>query len=196
MKSQFVLKVRHFDSIHKNVNFFEFLNQYVGNRLIVQGQNKLGAQSEEFSREFTRNFTIPSDVDQLTIRAQLDESTRLLTLIGQLKKEEKKESNGNYSAYDDDIPRKIGSINETRNGKAITYEVYLGDALKDGEAFVEVSGQNSLLIRVIKNDWDKYGDFGFELKRQIKLPNEAVVQEIDHGLNQRNSTLVVKVPLK
>lgn len=165
--------------------------------MIVQGQNKLGAQSEEFSREFTRNFTIPSDVDQLTIRAQLDESTRLLTLIGQLKKqEEKKESNGTYSAYDDDMPRKIGSVIETRNGNGITYEVYLGEELKDGEAFVELSGQNSLLIRVIKNDWDKHGDFGFELKRQIKLPNEAVVQEINHGLNKRNSTLVVKVPLK
>ena len=166
--------------------------------MIVQGQNKLGAQSEEFSREFTRNFTIPSDVDQLTIRAQLDESTRLLTLIGQLKKqEEKSESTGTQSAYDDDdMSRKIGSVSESRNANGITYEVYLGDALKDGEAFVELSGQNSLLIRVIKNDWDKYGDFGFELKRKIKLPNDAVVQEIDHGLNKRTSTLVVKVPLK
>ena len=40
--------------------------------------------SEELSREFTRDFTLPGNVDQYSIKAQLEETTRQLTLIGQL----------------------------------------------------------------------------------------------------------------
>lgn len=52
-------------------------------RLVVQGKSKC-SDSDDISREFTRDFTLPSNVDQYSIRAQLEETTRQLTLIGQL----------------------------------------------------------------------------------------------------------------
>jgi len=52
-------------------------------RLVVHGKSKC-SDSDDISREFTRDFTLPSNVDQYSVRAQLEETTRQLTLIGQL----------------------------------------------------------------------------------------------------------------
>lgn len=49
-------------------------------RLIVQGKSK--SSEDEICREFTRDFSLPKNVDQYSIRAQLEETTRMLTLIG------------------------------------------------------------------------------------------------------------------
>lgn len=51
-------------------------------RLIVQGKSKV--DDDEICREFTRDFCLPKNVDQYSIKAQLEETTRVLTLIGQV----------------------------------------------------------------------------------------------------------------
>lgn len=50
--------------------------------MIVQGKAK--ADDEEICREFTRDFALPKNVDQYSIKAQLEETTRVLTLVGQV----------------------------------------------------------------------------------------------------------------
>lgn len=49
-------------------------------RLIVQGKAK--SDEDDICREFTRDFSLPKNVDQYSIKAQLEETTRVLTLIG------------------------------------------------------------------------------------------------------------------
>ena len=150
------------------------------------------------SREFTRDFSLPANVDQYSIKAQLDEATRLLTLIGRVGEVENTEketvSSTLSSAFSSSA--KTGSIRENRTANTIDYEIYLGNELKDGHVNIEISGYNNLVIRVIKSDWDKNGDFSLELKRQIKLPVGANPQNIEHGIDSRTSTLFLKVPLK
>lgn len=51
-------------------------------RLVVQGKSK--ADADDICREFTRDFSLPKNVDQYSIKAQLEETTRILTLIGQV----------------------------------------------------------------------------------------------------------------
>lgn len=51
-------------------------------RLIVQGKSK--TDNDDICREFTRDFSLPKNVDQYSIKAQLEETTRVLTLIGQV----------------------------------------------------------------------------------------------------------------
>ncbi len=51
-------------------------------RLIVQGKSEPG--EDDICREFTRDFTLPKNVDQFSIKAQLEETTRILTLVGEV----------------------------------------------------------------------------------------------------------------
>lgn len=178
--------------------------------MIVQGKSKIDHGKEELSREFTRDFTLPNNVDQYTIKAQLDEGTRLLSLIGRVKETSSSSSTNNNTTTTtttlssssgsewatNQNSTKIGTVRESRGSNTSDYEVYLGQELKDGNVSIEISGYNTLVIRVSKSDWDKYGDFGIELKRQIKLPSGANPQNIEHGVDSRTATLFVKVPIK
>lgn len=51
-------------------------------RLIVHGKSE--PDEDDIGREFTRDFTLPKNVDQYSIKAQLEETTRILTLVGQV----------------------------------------------------------------------------------------------------------------
>jgi hypothetical protein len=132
-------------------------------------------------------------VDPLSIKAQLDEATRQLSLIGQVNGQQQQLAQSSQI----DKNAKIGSIREvTSDPKAIDYEVFLGNEFKDGKSTIELNGYNTLTIRVTKSDWDKYGDVSLELKRQIKLPANANAQNIEHGIDSFSAILIVKVPLK
>lgn len=178
----------------------------------MQGKSRVDRGKEELSREFTRDFTLPNNVDQYSIKAQLDEATRLLSLIGHVKQavgaSSSSSSNGDYLSTTNSVSMsahseswltsstKIGSVHEARSARSIDYEIYLGQELKDASVNIEIAAYNTLVIRVSKSDWDKYGDFGFELKRQIKLPPGSNSQNIEHGIDPRTACLFVKVPLK
>jgi HSP20 family molecular chaperone IbpA len=282
-------------------------------RLVVQGKSKANPDTDEVSREFTRDFTLPNNVDQYSIRAQLEETTRQLTLIGQLNEDTIKSlakttanelkgaslnetsanlaaamsatsisNNSSSSAYTSSTlasstlaaaaatttttstqasslatssantassssysamqassnlasstysatktqssataasstiasnnseisaitsnekrsnfnsNSKLGSVFESRQTNSIEYEIYLGNELKDGKVNLELVGYNTLIVRVIKSDWDKSGDFSIELKRQIKLPYNSNPQNAEHGILP-SGTLLIKVPFK
>ncbi|CAF0920467.1 unnamed protein product [Brachionus calyciflorus] len=186
-------------------NFDEITIRTEGRRLIVNGKSKLGQDSEELSREFKREFTLPNDVDQYSIKAQLDEATRQLLLIGQVVQVEQEKQQHQHHTFTSAssefssssvLTAKIGSIKENRTAKSLDYEIYLGNDLKEGQTTIEITGYNTLIVRVVKNDWDKNGDFSYELKRQIKLPTGANPQNIEHGIDRRAASLLIKVPIK
>ena len=175
--------------------------------MIVQGKSKPTQDSEELSREFTRDFTLPKNVDQYSIKAQLEESTRLLTLIGQIidfSADSEKDNASVYSTSSSESAtstntlskQKLGSVKENKSSSGSEYEIYLGNELKEGQVSLEIVGYNTLIVRVVKSDWDKFGDFSFELKRQIKLANNADPQHTEHGIDVRNGVLIIKVPFK
>lgn len=194
-------------------NFDEITIRTEGRRLIVQGKSRVDRGKEELSREFTRDFTLPHNVDQYSIKAQLDEATRLLTLSGQVKQSGSNGGSGgdylattsgltssSYSSSDwINQSTKVGSVHETRGSSSsntIDYEVYLGPELREAHINIDITGYNTLSIRASKSDWDKHGDFGYELKRQIKLPPGANPQNIEHGVDSKRACLFVKVPLR
>ncbi len=162
--------------------------------MIVKGESQLkdGAK-EQVSSEFTRDFTLPSDVDSYSIKAQLDEATRQLSLIGNVSDKKEPQSTSLSSGFMDAI---VGSVRETQTTKSIDYEIYLGKDFKDGRSTIELSGYNTLTIKVSKTDFDRYGELNLELKRQIKLPSNANAHNIEHGIDAFGATLIVKVPLK
>ena len=178
--------------------------------MIVQGKSKNDQDEDEVSKEFTRDFTLPTNVDQYSIKAQLEETTRQLTLIGQiidytsLEKDEKdnvsvyssSSSSGTETVSSISNNNKFGSIKEIKTSTGIDYEIYLGNELKDGQVTLEIIGYSTLIIRVIKSDWDKFGDFSLELKRQIKLPINVDPQHTEHGVDVKNGNLIIKVPFK
>lgn len=202
------------------------------NRLVVQGKSKCDEDSDELCREFTRDFTLPNNVDQYSIKAQLEETTRQLTLIGQLTESvinnlsntaEKELKGGSLAETSASLTAamattsissssnttsvsnerrntfssasKLGSVVETRLSSGIEYEIYLGNELRDGQVNLEMVNYNTLIVRVIKSDWDKNGDFSLELKRQIKLPYGSNPQNTEHGVLP-SGTLLIKVPFK
>ena len=171
--------------------------QQKGHRLIVQGKSKVGQDADEVSREFTRDFTLPNNVDQYSIKAQLDEATRMLSLIGQIVEPQQKESSPSVSSsFTSASSAKLGSIKETKVGNSIEYVVNIGSELANGQCSLELSGYSNLVIRVYKNELDKFGDYNYELKRQIKLPANADSHNIEHGIDRNACTLFLKVPLK
>jgi HSP20 family molecular chaperone IbpA len=179
-------------------NFDEITIRTEGNRLIVQGKSKIDRRSEELDRQFNRNFTLPDNVDQMSIKAQLDEATRMLSLIGKVKldNDANRQQTSSSSSSSFGSSAKCGQIKENKSNSSVEYELYVGDELKDGKASVDVSGYSSLNVRVAKNSWDTFGDYSLELKRQIKLPSNANTQNIEHGLDSRSATLRIKVPLR
>lgn len=205
-------------------------------RLIVQGKSE--PNEEDIIREFTRDFTLPKNVDQYSIKAQLEETTRILTLVGQVEDSASRRTtaanslagsavnslSNMRSLMDDSVisnsdsvaatstvstasiatavgslgcqHQKLGSIKETMTGECMDYEIYLGDELKDGQVNLEMSGFNTLVIKVVSSDWDRSGDYNLELKRQIKLPSSVDSQQTQHGIDPVSKYLLVKVPFK
>jgi hypothetical protein len=133
---------------------------------------------------------LPNNVDHKTLKAQLEEATQVLTLVAKLK-------SGNEVNPAILVPKlKVGQIKEIKTDAAIFYELYLGDEFKEGEVVLELTSHNNLNIKVSKNGWDSYGDFGVELKRQMKLPSNANTKDIEQTFDSRNAILRIKVPLK
>jgi len=189
-------------------------------RLIVQGKAK--ADDEEICREFTRDFCLPKNVDQYSIKAQLEETTRVLTLVGQVEDSASRRTSASNSVCNSAVSShanirslmddstvseqsiastvaptfKIGSIKETKTSECIDYEIYLGDELKEGQVQLEMAGLTTLVIKVSSNDWDSNGDSSLILKRQIKLPHGVDSQHTQHGIDSSSANLLVKVPLK
>lgn len=192
-------------------------------RLIVQGKSK--NEEDETCREFTRDFTLPKNVDQYSIKAQLEETTRILSLIGQVEDSSSRLSSttnsisntANSSAVSSHtnlrslmdtsisseqstttLPSqvKLGSIKETKTNECIDYEIYLGSELKEGKVTLEMVGYSTLVVRVVNSDWDTNGDYNLELKRQIKLPIGVNSQLTQHGVDTNTAILLIKVPFK
>ncbi len=190
-------------------------------RLIVQGKSK--ADEDEICREFTRDFTLPKNVDQYSIKAQLEETTRLLTLVGQVEDLASRRSSAANSVTSSHTNmrslmdssfvsetstttplsssmlasgNKLGSIRETRSDESVEYEIYLGNELKDGQVTLEMAGPNTLVVKVANSDWDSNGDYNLELKRQIKLPLGTDSQHTQHGVDSSTASLLIKVPFK
>jgi HSP20 family molecular chaperone IbpA len=156
--------------------------------LIVEGKSKSGGRSGEFKRE----FTLPHNVDHKTLKATLEE--QMLTLVAKLKSGNEASS---VSTNTSSGPKpKVGQIKENKTDSAVLYELYLGDEFKEGEVVLELTSHNNLNIKVSKNGWDAFGDFGVELKRQMKLPSNASAKDIEQSFDSRNATLRIKVPLK
>ena len=178
-------------------------------------------KANELSREFNREFRLPDEVDPFSISAQLDEKTRILSLICQLNEMRHTErqdisstlgSSSNFSFNSSaaslasastlnttilaQSSAKIGQVKENKSATTVDYEIYLGNELKDGQITFEVASYNTLIVKISKNDWDKNGDINLELKRHIKLPSNANPQHIEQGIDNRTGTLVIKVPLK
>ena len=151
---------------------------------------------EELTREFKRDFTLPANVDPYSIKAQLDEATRLLTLIGQLTPTKAVKESAELSNINGLSNQKVGTIRENRTQSFIEYEIFLGDSLKDGQPSIELSGYNNLVVKVNSKGWDTFGDYDFQLTRQIKMPPGADAHQISHGIDLRKSSLLVKVPIK
>jgi HSP20 family molecular chaperone IbpA len=185
--------------IEFNIGEFQFDEITIrteGQRLIVQGKSKVNEDGgDELKREFKRDFTLPANVDPYSIKAQLDEATRVLSLIGQLVPL-KSTTKSTESSLIDSTNLKVGSIKENRASNHIEYEIYLGSELQNGIPNIEINGYNNLIVRVISKGWDTFGDYDFQLTRQIKLPTNADAHQISHGIDTRRSLLLIKLPLK
>jgi len=175
-------------------SFDEISIRTEGHRLIVQGRSKLNTPAAaNYSREFTRDFTLPAEVDQFSIKAQLDEVTRKLSLIGQVIDAPVSQTSLGSSSSSS---CKLGSIKEKSTSSGIDYEIFVGFDLKDGSVNIEAPTDSALVVRVTKKDSDKYGDATLELKRTIKLAADANINAIEQGLNPRTAICHIKVPRK
>ena len=170
--------------------------------MIVQGKSKHSGDADELSREFKRDFTLPSNVDQFSIKAQLDEATRQLQLIGQVAKPEETGVEAKLAQVRLDTRTatsgaKLGTTKETRIGNTfVEYEIYIGHELAEGKVSLEVSGYSNLLVKVALNEVDSFGDASLELKRNLKLPYGADSHNIEHGIDRNTATLFIKVPIQ
>ncbi len=101
---------------------------------------------------------MPKNVDQYSIKAQLEETTRLLTLVGQVEDSASRRSTAANSLTSSHanmrslmdasfvsetqsatLPTgKLGSIKETRSSECMDYEIYLGNELKDGQVTLDM----------------------------------------------------------
>lgn len=163
--------------------------------MYVQGQSVLSANSDEFSREFSREFRLPNDVEANSIKAHLDEKTRELKLTGLVVKQVKQSAASSTSHASSSLQR-IGTVQEKKSASSIDFDVYLGEQLKDGQIIFEVPNLVTLNVRVIKTDSDSFGSANLELKREIKLPHGAKLNNINHNIDSSTATLHIQVPLK
>ena len=74
------------------------------------------------------------------------------------------------------------------------FEIYLGEQLNDGQIIFEVPNLVTLNVRCIKTEQDGFGSFNLELKREIKLPNGAKLNNISHSID--NGVLFIQVPFQ
>ncbi len=166
--------------------------------MIVQGKSQQKGP-EEVSHEFTRDFTLPLDVDPFSIKAQLDDATKLLTLVGIVKTKENeyekasstRTSTQTSSSLSNDL--KLGATKENQNKAFVEYEIFLGNDLRDGQIKLEITSY-LMNVNVSKKNWDKFGDYYLELKRQIKLPANCDFSNIEYGVDMRTQCLLIKVP--
>lgn len=200
--------------IEFNIGSFKFDELTIktdSNRLFVKGCTKSIDDSEdEVKSDFKREFKLPKDCDETTIKAELDEKTRILRLTGQLAELSEKNAasiqQSSYSSFNSEkfnaeshqsfnMSQNIGDVREVKSTNLLEYEVYLGNELKDGEVIFEVPNKSTLNIRICKNRSDANGDMNLELKREIRLPMGAKLNNIDNGVDSRTKTLIIKVPL-
>lgn len=181
------------------------------NKLFVQGKSKtVEGVDDQLSREFKREFKLPKEVDESTIKAELDEKTRQLKLVGQVHARQEadniqqtsftsmsssKFNQDSMQSFASQASQSIGNVKEVKSTNLLEYEIYLGNELKDGEVIFEVPNKTTLNIRVTKVGSDANGDINLELKREIRLPMGAKLNNIDHGVDGRTKTLIIKVPL-
>lgn len=200
-------------------NFDELTIKTETNKLNVQGKSKIKEDNDdELSREFKREFKLPKEVDEKSIKAELDEKTRQLKLVGQVHHQEQATSSRvnaatqqqsftsmssdkfnaeSYQSFNSQASSlSIGNVKEVKSTNLLEYEIYLGNELKDGEVIFEVPNKTTLNIRIVKVGSDANGDFNLELKREIRLPFGAKLNNIDHGVDSRTKTLIIKVPLE
>ena len=152
-------------------------------------------------RELKKEFNLPKDVEPNSIKAHLDEKSRELKLTGIVtssfsKTSEYSNSSEAYSEHYSVKKAKIGSIKETKGANSIDFEVHLGEQLKDGQIIFEVPNLVTLNVRVIKTETDENGSFVLELKREIKLPVSAKLNNINHGIDNSTNNLLIQVPLR
>lgn len=180
-------------------------------KLLVLGKSKTNESGDELSRDFKREFKLPADCDENSIKAELEEKSRLLKLVGQVIKVEKQSAEYQQSAFGSNSSEKfqsssyqsrqsestpnIGDVKEVKSTNTLEYQIYLGNELKDGQVIFEVPNKNTLNIRVTKSNEDSNGDRNLELKREIRLPSGARLNNIDHGVDSRTKNLIIKVPL-
>jgi HSP20 family molecular chaperone IbpA len=173
-----------------------------GQKLFVQGHQQQTHSPDLLSKEFKREFKLPHDVDSNSIKAHLNEQTRELKLTGKILKESDKlnphSNNGNVSSGSSSsnglVLNKIGEIKEKLSSNSIDFEIYLGEQLNDGQIIFEVPNLVTLNVRCIKTEQDGFGSFNLELKREIKLPNGAKLNNISHSID--NGILFIQVPFK
>lgn len=186
------------------------------NRLYVSGLSKhTDGDSDELSKNFKREFKLPKECDETSIKAELDEKTRQLKLVGSVVRNERINSDASYtqqrsytSMSSDKLAQEsyhsinssstalsIGNVKEIKSTNLLEYEIYLGNELKDGQVIFEVPNKTTLSIKITKIGSDANGDFNLEFKREIKLPPGAKLNNIDHGIDSRTKTLIIKVPL-
>jgi hypothetical protein len=142
---------------------------------------------------------LPYDVDPFSIKAQLDEATRLLALVGIVKSNETTQDKAyttrlaSYPQLSSDT--KLGTTKENLNKAFVEYEIFLGNDLRDGQIKLEITS-NLMNVNVSKKNWDKHGDFYLDLKRQIKLHENSDLSNIEYGVDMRTSCLLIKVPIR
>jgi HSP20 family molecular chaperone IbpA len=176
-------------------NFDELNIRTEGQKLFVQGHQQQTHSPDLLTKEFKREFKLPHDVDSNSIKAHLNEQTRELKLTGRILKESDKlnpHSNGSSNVLL--LNTKIGEIKEKLSSNSIDFEIYLGEQLNDGQIIFEVPNLVTLNVRCIKTEQDGFGSFNLELKREIKLPNGAKLNNISHSID--NGILFIQVPFQ
>lgn len=206
--------------IEFNIGSFQFDELTIKtdtNKLMVNGKTKKSdGDNDELCKTFKREFKLPKEVEEKSIKAELDEKTRQLKLVGQVISQDQLSSAVDQLSYQqvksytsmssdrfasensfgsNSSELSIGNIRANISTKLLEYEIYLGSELKGGQVIFEVPNKTTLGIRVCKTSSDTNGNFNLELKREIKLPPGAKLNQIDHGIDSRTKTLIIKVPL-
>ena len=183
---------------------------------MVNGKSKVSESSnDELCKTFKREFKLPTEVEEKSIKAELDEKTRQLKLVGhvlhqdqltaateQLSIQQKSYTSisshkfaSEQSFGSNGSELSIGTVRQSRSTNLLDYEIYLGNELKDGQVTFEVPNKTTLVMRISKNCSDANANFNLEMRREIRLPPGAKLNCIDHGVDSRTKTLVIKVPL-
>lgn len=206
--------------IEFNIGSFQFDELTIKtdtNKLMVSGKSKVSqGDNDELNKTFKREFKLPKEVEEKSVKAELDEKTRQLKLVGHVISQDQLSSAAeqlsiqqkSYTSMSSDrfasensfgasssTEQSIGQLRASASTNLLEFEIYLGNELKNGQVLFEVPNKTTLSIRIIKTGSDTNGNFDLELKREIKLPPGAKLNCIDHGVDGRTKTLIIKVPL-